>query len=35
MDGLDDYLTRHRIARVTDLVGTLRTSEHEAAWTES
>jgi dihydroorotate dehydrogenase (NAD+) catalytic subunit len=34
-DGVDEYLTRHRIARVTDLVGTLRTSEHEPAWTES
>ena len=35
IDGLDGYLTRHRIARVGELVGTLRTSEHEAAWTES
>jgi dihydroorotate dehydrogenase (NAD+) catalytic subunit len=34
-DGVDEYLTRHRIAHVTDLVGTLRTSEHEPAWTES
>ena len=34
-DGIDEYLQRHRIARVADLVGTLRTSDREPAWTES
>jgi dihydroorotate dehydrogenase (NAD+) catalytic subunit len=33
--GIDDYLTRHRIARVGDLVGTMDTAKREHAWTES
>ncbi|HEX5213947.1 MAG TPA: dihydroorotate dehydrogenase [Vicinamibacterales bacterium] len=33
--GIDDYLTRHKIARVADLVGTMETVKREHAWTES
>jgi dihydroorotate dehydrogenase (NAD+) catalytic subunit len=33
--GIDDYLTRHKIARVADLVGTMETVKPEHAWTES
>ncbi len=28
LDGLQDYMRRHQIARVADLVGTVRTHEH-------
>ena len=35
ISGIDDYLTRHKIARVADLVGTMETSKREHAWTES
>ena len=34
-DGLDLYMTRHNIARVRDLVGTLQVPGREHAWTES
>ena len=33
--GIDDYLNRHKIARVADLVGTMETVKREHAWTES
>lgn len=33
--GLDDYLDRHHIARVTDLVGRVDVSKPEPAWTAS
>jgi len=35
LDGLIDYLTRHRIARLTDLVGSIDTSAREKQWTSS
>ena len=35
ISGIDDYLTRHKIARVADLVGTMETAKREHAWTES
>jgi dihydroorotate dehydrogenase (NAD+) catalytic subunit len=35
IDGLDAYLTRHRIARITDLVGSIELPSREHAWTES
>lgn len=35
IDGIDDYLTRHRFARVADLVGTLHLPVKEHAWSES
>ena len=35
IDGIDDYLTRHRLARVADLVGTLHLPVKEHAWSES
>jgi dihydroorotate dehydrogenase (NAD+) catalytic subunit len=35
IDGIDDYLTRHRVARVADLVGSLHLPVKEHAWTES
>ena len=35
IDGIDDYLTRHRLARVADLVGTIHVPAKEHAWTES
>jgi dihydroorotate dehydrogenase (NAD+) catalytic subunit len=31
IDGLDEYMTRHRIASVADLVGSLRVPSHEHA----
>lgn len=33
--GVDDYLTRHQVARVTDLVGRVDVSKPEPAWTAS
>jgi dihydroorotate dehydrogenase (NAD+) catalytic subunit len=33
--GLEDYMTRHRIARVADLVGRLELATGEHAWSES
>jgi dihydroorotate dehydrogenase (NAD+) catalytic subunit len=33
--GLEDYLQRHSIARLTDLVGTLDTSTREKEWVSS
>jgi dihydroorotate dehydrogenase (NAD+) catalytic subunit len=33
--GVDEYLTRHDIARVSDLVGTLRLGAEESEWTAS
>jgi dihydroorotate dehydrogenase (NAD+) catalytic subunit len=35
LDGLRDYLTRHNIGRVADLVGTLDTRSREQAWISS
>jgi dihydroorotate dehydrogenase (NAD+) catalytic subunit len=35
IDGLGDYMRRHGVARVADLVGTLDTSRKEPAWTSS
>ena len=35
IDGIDDYLTRHQLARVADLVGTLHLPVKEHAWSES
>jgi dihydroorotate dehydrogenase (NAD+) catalytic subunit len=35
MDGIQDYMTRHRIARLADLVGTLDTSTREKQWVSS
>jgi dihydroorotate dehydrogenase (NAD+) catalytic subunit len=35
LDGLRDYLTRHNIGRVADLIGTLDTRAREQAWISS
>src|ERR1044071_3357190 len=35
VDGLDAYLTRHRIARIADLVGSVDTSTREKQWISS
>jgi dihydroorotate dehydrogenase (NAD+) catalytic subunit len=35
MDGIQDYMTRHRIARLADLIGTLDTSTQEKQWVSS
>jgi len=35
LDGLSEYLTRHRIDRVTDLVGSIDSSAREKQWTSS
>jgi dihydroorotate dehydrogenase (NAD+) catalytic subunit len=35
LDGLTEYLTRHRIDRVTDLVGSIDSSAREKQWTSS
>jgi dihydroorotate dehydrogenase (NAD+) catalytic subunit len=35
LDGMHDYLTRHQIARVADLVGTIDTSTREKQWVSS
>jgi dihydroorotate dehydrogenase (NAD+) catalytic subunit len=35
IDGIQDYMTRHRIARVADLVGTIDTSTREKQWVSS
>jgi dihydroorotate dehydrogenase (NAD+) catalytic subunit len=35
LTGLEAYMTRHKIARLQDLVGSLRTSKDEPAWTAS
>jgi dihydroorotate dehydrogenase (NAD+) catalytic subunit len=35
LDGLRDYMTRHQIARLPDLTGTLDTSREEHAWISS
>jgi dihydroorotate dehydrogenase (NAD+) catalytic subunit len=35
IDGIDAYLDRHRIARVSDLVGRIELPRREPAWTES
>jgi dihydroorotate dehydrogenase (NAD+) catalytic subunit len=34
-DGLQDYMTRHRIARLADIVGTIDTSTREKQWVSS
>jgi dihydroorotate dehydrogenase (NAD+) catalytic subunit len=34
-DGIRDYMTRHRIARLADLVGTIDTSTREKQWVSS
>jgi dihydroorotate dehydrogenase (NAD+) catalytic subunit len=33
--GIQDYMTRHRIARLADLVGTIDTSTREKQWVSS
>jgi dihydroorotate dehydrogenase (NAD+) catalytic subunit len=35
IDGLEDYLRRHQIARAADLVGTLDTASGDREWTAS
>jgi dihydroorotate dehydrogenase (NAD+) catalytic subunit len=35
IDGIQDYMTRHRIARVADLVGTIDTNTREKQWVSS
>jgi dihydroorotate dehydrogenase (NAD+) catalytic subunit len=35
IDGLDAYLARHRVARITDLIGAIELPSREHAWTES
>ena len=35
IDGIRDYMTRHRIARLADLVGTIDTSTREKQWVSS
>jgi len=35
MDGLRDYMTRHTIARLQEIVGTVDTSKRETAWISS
>jgi dihydroorotate dehydrogenase (NAD+) catalytic subunit len=35
LDGLREYLTRHRIARIADVTGTLDTTAREKAWISS
>jgi dihydroorotate dehydrogenase len=34
-DGMRDFMTRHRIARLADLVGTIDTSAREKQWVSS
>jgi dihydroorotate dehydrogenase len=35
LTGLEDYMRRHRIARLHDLVGTIDTSTREKEWISS
>ena len=35
LDGLRDYMRRHRLARISQLTGTLDTSKEEHAWISS
>jgi dihydroorotate dehydrogenase (NAD+) catalytic subunit len=35
LDGLRDYMTRHEVWRLGDLVGSLDTTEREKAWISS
>jgi dihydroorotate dehydrogenase (NAD+) catalytic subunit len=35
IDGIEDYLRRHQIARAADLVGTLDTAAGDREWTAS
>ena len=35
IDGMQDYMTRHRISRLADLVGTIDTSTREKQWVSS
>jgi len=35
MDGIRDYMTKHAIARLQDIVGTVDTSAREKAWISS
>jgi dihydroorotate dehydrogenase (NAD+) catalytic subunit len=35
LDGMQDYMTRHRISRLADLVGTIDTSTREKQWVSS
>jgi dihydroorotate dehydrogenase (NAD+) catalytic subunit len=35
VDGMRDYMTRHRISRIADLVGTIDTSTREKQWVSS
>jgi hypothetical protein len=35
LDGLRDYMGRHRIARIAELVGSIDTTKREKQWTSS
>jgi dihydroorotate dehydrogenase (NAD+) catalytic subunit len=35
LDGLNDYMARHQVARISDLVGTIDTSSREKQWISS
>jgi dihydroorotate dehydrogenase (NAD+) catalytic subunit len=35
LDGIRDYMTRHGIARLQDIVGTVDTTTREKAWISS
>jgi dihydroorotate dehydrogenase (NAD+) catalytic subunit len=35
LDGIQDYMSRHRISRLADLVGTIDTSTREKQWVSS
>jgi dihydroorotate dehydrogenase (NAD+) catalytic subunit len=35
LDGLQEYVSRHRIARLSEIVGTIDTSQREQAWISS
>jgi dihydroorotate dehydrogenase (NAD+) catalytic subunit len=34
-DGIGDYMTRHRLSRIADLIGTIDTSTREKQWVSS
>ena len=35
IDGMREYMTRHRISQIADLVGTIDTSSREKQWVSS
>jgi dihydroorotate dehydrogenase (NAD+) catalytic subunit len=35
LDGLTDYMTRHKVSRIADLVGTIDVSTREKQWISS